>query len=245
MFCSDPETSPIVLKTQLVKLYSFLKNRGILVQVVDLELEFGRPKDEAECALFLEQAEARLRGEQFDFVGISCYTSLGYLSALAVSALARKLNPDAVLAIGGYHCLGNSEDFAHAKQLDHIIRGCGFQYLEDLLKGAPLPRICSYKGSAPNPNPMRYAEYPYRYHGNPVIANVQLSRGCPFQCAFCCEPFTNNSIYRPLEIEGALASIDEVVREIAPAKVVIEDVLFGFNSGWRHEFLETLRAAIN
>jgi hypothetical protein len=26
---------------------------------------------------------------------------------------------------------------------------------------------------------------------------------------------------------------------------VIEDVLFGFNSGWRHEFLETLRAAIN
>ena len=231
-----------MLKTQLVKLYSYLVNRGVPTEVVDLELEFGRPRDEVECAAFLELAKARLSGAEFDFIGVSCYTSLSFLSTLEIAKIVRRLNPSAIIAVGGYHCLGNFEDFAEAKEIDHIVRGCGLQYLENFFAGEPLPRLCSYKGSAPNPVPMRYAEYPYRYHGAPAIANIQLSRGCPFQCAFCCEPFTQNSVYVPLSIETALDSVEEVVREIAPAKIVIEDVLFGFNSGWRQEFLVALQA---
>ena len=242
LFCADPETYPVVIRTQLVKLYSYLRAAGVPeVRIIDLELELGRPTSEAEVAWFVDEASRLIGREPYDFIGISCYTSVSYTATLEVVEALRELQPDALVAVGGYHCLSDPEDFEDVAGIDFVVRGDGLQFLESLLRGEPLPRVASFTGSAPDPQPMRYDEYPYRYRELPAVAHLQLSRGCPFTCAFCCEPFLGNSRYTPLEVDDALAQVDEVVRVFQPDKVILEDLLFGFHARWRHEFLEALR----
>lgn len=241
-YCPDPDTYPIVMRTQLVKLYSFLRARSVSqVRILDLELELGRPCDDREVDQFLERAGALVGSERWDFIGISCYTSVSYTATLEVANLLRVIHPKAVIAVGGYHCLASPEDFTGCNAIDHVVRGDGLPFLDSLLRGELLPRVVSYSGTAPDPNPMLYSEYPYRYRKHPPVAHIQLSRGCPFQCHFCPEPFTGNSRFVPLPVDEAIAKVDNLIRVHRPDKVIIEDLIFGFHAGWRYDFLEALR----
>jgi radical SAM superfamily enzyme YgiQ (UPF0313 family) len=241
LFCPAPHWYPIVVRTQLVKLYSFLRSQGIDARILDLELELGRPEDEIEVEGFLEGARRLIGAETYDLVGISCYTSVNYTSTLAIAALLREVQPGARIAVGGYHCLGKPSDFADCGDIDHVVRGDGIQFLDAWLSGASLPKFLSFDGHAPDPNPMLYGDYPYRYRSTASIANIQVSRGCPFPCRFCSEPFIGNSRFTPLPVDEAIRSIDEVIAALDPDKIVIEDLLFGFNAKWRYSFLEALR----
>src|SRR2546423_3093073 len=240
-YCADPTTAPIVIKTQFLKLLGCLSEYGVNVDIVDLELEFGRPNTKRECDRFISLSRNRIAGKRYDFVGISCYTSMSYLSTVAISKLARELYPDAIIAVGGYHPLGKPEDFIEERQIDYIVRGSGVKFLHALQKSCELQRVCTFNGLSDSLKETRYNEYPYRSQDEIGVAHVQLSQGCPFRCHFCCEPFIGNSKYQPLAVEMALAEIDRAVTELSPRKIVIEDVIFGFNAGWRYEFLPRLR----
>jgi Radical SAM superfamily/B12 binding domain len=240
-YCPDPATAPIVVKTQFLKLLRCLRDHGARADIVDLELEFGRPTTSAECDKFLAMTRSRIAGKSYDFIGISCYSSMSYLSTLAVSRLARELYPTAIIAVGGYHALGKPEDFAGEAQIDFIVRGSGVKFLHALHDSAALERVCAFEGLSESLKETPYDEYPYRHRGEPAVAHLQLSQGCPFQCHFCCEPFIGNSKYDPLDVDAALAEIDRAINMLAPRKVVIEDVIFGFNARWRYEFLTRLR----
>ena len=242
LFCADPTTYPVVVRTQLVKLYSYLRAAGVPdVRVLDLELELGRPLSEESVALFLDGAQRLIGAEPYEFVGISCYTSVSYTATLEVARRLRQVQPDALVAVGGYHCLARAEDFAGLPEIDHVVRGDGLLFLDAVFRAEDLPRVVSFTGSAPNPQPMRFDEYPYRHRNLPSVAHVQVSRGCPFQCSFCCEPFMGNGTHMPLEVDAALEQIDIVIRAYQPDKVIIEDLLFGFHAQWRYAFLEALR----
>jgi hypothetical protein len=240
-YCADPTTAPIVVKTQFLKLLRCLRDHGARVDIVDLELELGRPRTSIECDKFLSLTRSRIAGKCYDFIGISCYTSMSFLSTVAVSKLARELYPTAIIAVGGYHALGRPEDFIGEKQIDFIVRGSGVKFLHALQSSAAPERVCAFNGLSESLTETLYDEYPYRNRGEPGVAHVQLSQGCPFQCHFCCEPFIGNSKYEPLDVDTALSEIDRAVNALAPRKIVIEDVIFGFNARWRYEFLTRLR----
>jgi hypothetical protein len=240
-YCADPTTPPIVVKTQFLKLLQCLREHGACVDIVDLELELGRPRTSIECDEFLSLTRNRIAGKYYDFIGISCYTSMSYLSTVAISRLARQLYPTAIIAVGGYHPLGRPEDFVGEEVIDFIVRGSGVKFLQALQNSDAIERVCVFDGPAEGLRGTLYEEYPYRNRGEPGVAHVQLSQGCPFQCNFCCEPFTGNSRYEALEVDTALSEVDHAVNALAPRKVVIEDVIFGFNARWRYEFLTRLR----
>lgn len=240
-YCVDPTTAPIIVKTQFLKLLRHLRDQGAHVDIVDLELEFGRPNTNSECEQFLSAARKRIENKCYDFIGISCYTSMSYLSTIAVSKLARELYPKATIAVGGYHTLGKPEDFIDQKQIDFIVRGSGVKFLHALQNSLAVDRVCAFNGLSDGLKETLYGEYPYRNQADLGVAHVQLSQGCPFQCNFCCEPFVGNSTYHPLEVETALSEIDRAIHALSPRKVVIEDVIFGFNANWRYEFLTRLR----
>jgi radical SAM superfamily enzyme YgiQ (UPF0313 family) len=153
----------------------------------------------------------------------------------------KRIQPQATIVVGGYHCLASTEDFAHCKVIDFVVRGDGIQFLDALLARAALPRVSYFPVTAPDPRPMLYEDYPYRFRGLPSVAHIQLSKGCPFTCSFCCEPFIGNSRFVPLPVDEAIAEIDKVIAIQNPAKIIIEDLIFGFHAGWRHSFLEALR----
>jgi protein-L-isoaspartate O-methyltransferase len=73
---------------------------------------------------------------------------------------------------------------------------------------------------------------------------VYLSRGCPFDCAFCMERAKRVVSWPPLPGERAL---DEVLRahayfDLRGMTVYFADALFGMRKAWRREFLERLAA---
>jgi radical SAM superfamily enzyme YgiQ (UPF0313 family) len=241
-FCPDPSTRPVVIRTQLLKLHSYLRSAGIPeVQIIDLELELGRPIDEAELKEFLDDALRLIGPEPYDFIGISCYTSVSYTATLEIARALRRVQPDSVIAVGGYHCLASADDFDDVPAIDYVVQGDGVAFLAALMRGEELPRIVSFGGAPVDPTQIRYEEYPYRYVRQPGVAHVQLSKGCPFTCAFCCEPFVGNSRYVPMAVEEAIDEIDLVIRTLNPDKILIEDLIFGFNAHWRYEFLAALR----
>jgi radical SAM superfamily enzyme YgiQ (UPF0313 family) len=242
LYCADPDTYPVVIRTQLVTLYSFLRARGVEeVRIVDLELELGRPTTHVEVSAFCESARRLVDDTEWDVIGISCYTSVSYTATIEIARLLKAIQPHATIVVGGYHCLAASEDFESEAAVDFVVRGDGVLFFDAFLRGDSLPRIVSLPGTGAEPPRMLYSEYPYRYRELPAVSHIQLSRGCPFTCAFCCEPFMGNSRFVPLPVDEALAVVDNVICTQRPDKIIVEDLLFGLNAKWRHEFLEALR----
>ncbi len=73
-------------------------------------------------------------------------------------------------------------------------------------------------------------------------AEIYLSRGCPYDCAFCMERAKRDTSWRALEPEQAL---EEMFRldsflDLSSWTLFIADALFGMKTSWRRQFLEAL-----
>ncbi|HZO11785.1 MAG TPA: cobalamin-dependent protein, partial [Polyangiaceae bacterium] len=172
---------------QLLSIAGVLRRRAdALVDVVDLDLE---------RALGPVDFATLVRG--YDLVGISCYSSYDYLKVMAIAAEIRRHLPRAWLVSGGYHASARPQEFTgDDSPFDYVAVGDG---------EAPMLRLCEalIAGRRPlmravGPDSLRdtsLIEYDWslleRYL--PVArrvasqAEIYLSRGCPYDCAFCME----------------------------------------------------------
>jgi|GEM_PF-3731043 len=240
-YCPDQFTFPMIIKTQLVKLYSHLVKLNCDVQILDFELEFGRPIDAQEINNFILKVYARLESlGSADIIGISCYTSLNYGSTITLVSIIKKIFPKSMIVIGGYHCLADKSDFLKHSDIDFIVRGCGIRFFDALILGRSIQRMCTFSKDSADPDLMLYKDYPYIDQVNPLAVNLQLSQGCPFTCEFCSEPFLHNNSYNSCSIDKALNSINNVIKVYNPAKIVIKDMIFGLNDKWQYGLLEKL-----
>ena len=79
-------------RLQLLTLFSFLKENGIPVDVLDLEREIGLPGNFQEASQFKRKAKHLLSQYSFDIVAISCYGSTEFLSSLQVAQACKEIN---------------------------------------------------------------------------------------------------------------------------------------------------------
>jgi protein-L-isoaspartate(D-aspartate) O-methyltransferase len=233
---------------QLLSIAGVLRRHaGAEVDVVDLDIEraFG-PIDLKRMLAPGGSAPG------YDLVGISCYSSYDYLKALAIGAEVKKLLPKAWLVTGGYHASARPSDFQLEDcPFDYVAVGDGegpmLRLVTQLMAGKrPLNRIVG-------PEPLTDAnlvEYDWsllaRYQ--PVArkvasqAELYLSRGCPFDCAFCMERAKRDVSWRALEPERAVEEVHRLDRflDLSSWTLFIADALFGMRSRWRKAFLEGL-----
>ena len=121
---------------QLLILYSYLKERGMDVETLELDNEIGHPRNPNDLALFPHKVRKLLSQHSFDIVGISCYTSACYLSSLLVAEICKELNPRCQVAVGGYHATVVPGDFLERPDLfDYIVRGEGEDVLLEICQG--------------------------------------------------------------------------------------------------------------
>jgi protein-L-isoaspartate(D-aspartate) O-methyltransferase len=192
-------------------------------------------------------------GRGYDVVGIALYSSFDWLPCEALARAARSVLPNAVIVAGGYHASARPDEVIEEQSpFDVCVVGEG---------EVPFTRVVlSVEGGAPirgqilGSEPIEHLDelpptdwsHLDRYRAiardHATQAQLYLSRGCPFDCAFCMERAKRDVRWRAYSVERA---IDEVVRlhrwlDLRGWTVFVTDALFGMKTSWRREFLEEL-----
>lgn len=234
---------------QLLSIAAAMRAEEVDVDVVDLDAE------RALGAVSLPDIVAR---GPYDLIGVSCYSSYDYLKVLEIGRILRALQPSAWLVAGGYHpsarpheLVGECADGAMSP-FDFVVVGDGegpmARLAEALVSGKrPLVSILGPEPVA-HPGELPPVDWSLLERYRPVArkvasqAEIYLSRGCPYDCAFCMERAKRDTSWRALE---PLAAVEELHRldqflDLGSWTLFIADALFGMKTSWRRTFLEEL-----
>ena len=221
------------------------------VDVVDFDIEraFG--------PIVLSEIIAR-GGGHYDLVGIACYSSYDYLKVVELGRRIRALLPKAWLVTGGYHASARPDDFTgmtpdgDRSPFDYVVIGDGEGPMSRLASALvtgrrPLLPVLGPEAVA-DPGKMPPVDWELLARYRPVArkvasqAEIYLSRGCPYDCAFCMERAKRDTSWRALEPEQALEEMHrlDAFLDLSSWTLFIADALFGMKVSWRRRFLEGL-----
>lgn len=192
-------------------------------------------------------------GRGYDVVAISVYSSFDHLPCGAIAELVRERWPHAVIVAGGYHPSARPMEYVHdGSPFDAVVVGEGerplLKIVESVAGGEPLRQVVLGPDAIEHLDELppsdwsllsRYRGVARRYASQ---AQVYLSRGCPFDCAFCMERAKREVSWRSLSVERALAEVEGLHRflDLSRWTLYFGDALFGMKTSWRRAFLEGL-----
>jgi radical SAM superfamily enzyme YgiQ (UPF0313 family) len=238
------------VKTSLLVLGSYLSHH-YPVEYMDFEIAVGRPNSRIQIKRFERRIREYFTNHSFDVLGLSCWTSMSYLSTLLVARLFRELHPDKLIVVGGYHPTARPKEFETPDQLfDYVVCGEGEQALKKIVdtyttSGRP-GQTTVVQGTTTKSD--QFVPYNWDIVDSFVKSHfpdglsklyVYLSRGCPFGCSFCVESLKDRR-WRALTPQQACDQIGVAVRRYRPRIVGIADACFGLKPAWRKEFLNLL-----
>lgn len=246
-FDADWGRSGYAFNPQLLALDSFLKMHKIKANVLDLDLELGRPCTQEEIKLSKRKAVDLISKYDFEIVGISSYAGINYLSTIEIARICKKINPSCIVVVGGSHPTIIPDEFISEEKLfDFIIRGEGEHALLEICKRksfskAKFPQVIYGRPLTLDNNYfLDWQGYKYFRKNIPNIG-LYLSRGCPFKCSFCIEPLKDKRyFYRNLPVLTSINQIKQVCKILNPRRITILDACFGFNKNWRRNFLKEI-----
>ncbi|MEM6997062.1 MAG: cobalamin-dependent protein, partial [Myxococcota bacterium] len=162
-------------------------------------------------------------GRGYDVIGFSIYSSFDHLKCEALAAMARARNPNAVIACGGYHASARPMDYiADGSAFDVCVVGEGERPLVEMIEsvkgGAPLRQTVLGPMAVDHLDDLPASDWSFLARYQPIArrvasqAQVYLSRGCPFDCAFCMERAKREVSWRPLSVERAVEEIASLHR---------------------------------
>ncbi|MFX0069525.1 MAG: B12-binding domain-containing radical SAM protein, partial [Candidatus Hermodarchaeota archaeon] len=215
-----------------LQISAYLKNNlDIKTQIVDLrieaeknpKLEINEPDSNQFKDAFLNTIENN-NVQEFQNIGINCYTSFQYIQTYLIAQILREKYPNKNIIVGGYHPTAVPEDFSYNNSpFDVVIRGEAESNLLDLFNSFTLnnelkhnkTRVvgnnnCVDVNSLPFPDYELYLEkYPLYDRFN---FEFYISRGCPYQCAFCATNYKFRS-FRFEKFKRELEKLCELVEK--------------------------------
>jgi radical SAM superfamily enzyme YgiQ (UPF0313 family) len=236
-------SSRVASKPHLHSLAGFVRDLAE-TRLVELDLQTRAPDEDV--GRFLERLGAELPLEGVDLVGISCWTSLHYLGAVAVARQIRALRPDLPIVVGGHHPTAMPEDFVNDERLfDFVVRGDGEHVLRALCEQRrPRPARAEVVRATPylmsDPTRIDWDHYPWHDQEKGVLW-LCLSRGCPFKCTYCAEPQRGTG-WDHYSVKDALQILERLSRTHQPKVICFSDPLFGARRQWTEAFLDGIAA---
>lgn len=192
-------------------------------------------------------------------VGIGIKTAQ-FDSALMVARIVRKALPRTIVVVGGPHPTLRPQDFVDCEDVDAIIRGEGElpflrlvqAALSDSQRGSLLEKLRMDKvfslSVATNPIPLDSLPPPARHL---LIDSRKLapagfgriigSRGCPWQCEFCCSPILWGRRIRYRSPHNVLSEIITTQKAFGTFDFAFEDDCLLGNRRWAHEFCQAVK----
>jgi|GEM_PF-469475 len=190
--------------------------------------------------------------EGYDVIGISVYSSYDWLLSEELAKRARALLPNVLLVAGGYHASSRPQEIIADGVFDVCVVGEGerplVKVIESVAGGAPLRG--EILGSDPidelDALPVTDWSLLDRYKGiaRSIASQTQLylSRGCPFDCAFCMERAKRDVSWRAFSVDRAVEEVLALHRwlDLRSWTLYVADALFGMKVSWRRTFLAKL-----
>ena len=193
-----------------------------------------------------DQIKAYIDKKKPDVVGISCMTFL-LIDALNVARLAKEINPNTHVVIGGAHPTIFPREMVSQPEIDSIVMGEGeisfSKLLKSLAEGQSPDGIqgLGYKKNGQvvisaardfiqdldaMPFPDRdFLPYQKYYNllgkGNEIMTSLVTSRGCPHKCIFCTSK--DGRLCRQRSPENVVQEIEECVAKGITDFDVIDD----------------------
>lgn len=192
-----------------------------------------------------------------DVIGISCFT-FGRIEALKVAALAKRINPDITVVMGGPHAtffpeqilmnegvdivvLGEGEVtivelagcLAEKRNLDQI-KGIAYKKNGQIYQTLPRSRVKSLDElkfpayDAFDINEYNSPEIPPQYSDLPGT-HVITSRGCPFQCKFCSVHHFFGGKWAFRSPENVVDEVETLIHTLGVRHIYFSDDLFTLN----------------
>jgi radical SAM superfamily enzyme YgiQ (UPF0313 family) len=214
------------------------------VRILELDLQVP-PSGEVGSLLAAIDEPLATALDAITLVGLSCWTSLHYLGAVAVARKIRALHPELPIVVGGHHATAVPTDFADDEHLfDFVVRGDGEHVLRSLCANPRRPPTTEIIQGMPyeliDPACIDWASYPW-HDAEKRVLWLALSRGCPFKCAYCAEP-QRGTAWNHYAVEDALGILESLVRSHQPRVICFADPLFGANRKWTDALLDGILA---
>lgn len=202
-----------------------------------------------------------------DFVGITAMTPTIRI-ALDIAELSKKILPDIPVGLGGVHPTVSPKSVLLHEYVDFVIRGEGEKPLGTLCKKGfdnpdDIPGVC-WKMSDKTPvimgkaplvmdlnklPPPDYTSFPAERYINYTKdlrgikgLSMMVTRGCPYQCAFCAVKETMGTLWRRLDPEYAARLMLKLCNDYSLEGVWFKDSTFNIREDWISKFAETLIA---
>lgn len=240
----------VEIKTSLLLLASYV-GQYFQVRYADFELSIGRPNSPVQIKRFERKVREFLAGQDFDILGLSCWTSLSYKATMMTARICRELYRDRLIVVGGYHPTARPEDFrTPADTIDYVVCGEGELALREIAEGFRDRKrpVHTTVVKAATFMPTDFVRHRWDLIENSVppefqsaigTLNIYLSRGCPFECTFCMESLKDRR-WRAFTPEESIAEIRSAAERFRPSAIGISDACFGMQNRWRKEFLARL-----
>ncbi|MDO8646846.1 MAG: radical SAM protein [Candidatus Diapherotrites archaeon] len=225
----------------LCYLAAMLEKQGIECKILDM------PAQQLEVKDVLEE----IKKFRPDFVGISALTPTISRTA-ELSKKIREKFPKVYLVIGGPHASLLPEQTLKLTNADFVITGEGEKAIVKIAKELKkLKRHSIIKGELIEnldelPMPARhlldlskYSALPNNYKKNPRVLNVLASRGCPFNCTFCCKT-EGTRRYRVRSAENVIAELKELKEKYGIQEIAFWDDIFTIKREWVKKLCEKM-----
>ncbi len=246
-----PKSEPL----SLLYIATFLNQKGHKAEVLDCEAE----------GISFENLEVHIRNGQYDVVGVAMLTAM-YSQSLEVCKIAKKVNPDIKVLVGGSHPSLRPKETAAEEFVDVAAVGEAELTFLELLNAfennQPLKNIqgIAYKEKGkviqtperekiqdldffPIPDRDLINMKNYRpsasYYKQLPAYTMMTTRGCPYRCTFCATAKTG---YRMHSVERVVEEMKILVEKYGAKEILIRDDTFTLN---RKRTIELCNAIIN
>ncbi len=193
--------------------------------------------------------EKRIEKSRPDMIGITAMT-FALLDVLETAKLAKRINPQTIVVVGGPHPTIYPEETARFKEIDFCVIGEGEKPIIELMKNIADPKKLSeikglaFKGEAgiintgqsefindlddlpfPRRQLVPYKKYFSSISSNFPITTMFTSRGCPYKCLFCDRPQLGK-LFRARSAKNVVDEMEEC-EKIGIKEIFMYDDTFG------------------
>jgi radical SAM superfamily enzyme YgiQ (UPF0313 family) len=217
---------------------------------------------------YLSELKSVVKSESPDIVGFSAYTP--FAGAVMESARAiKEINPNILVVVGGPHATVLSErTLEKCPHLDIAVCGEGEVTIGKIVEGDRFEEIrgIAYRNDGGKirktlpieslsdldtlpfpayhllPNfPSGYKPYPPRGAFGGVWASVVRSRGCPFNCIYCCRDASFGHVYRCNSHGYVISLLKYLNTKFGVNDITFYDDVFTLNRGVTMKLLRDMR----